>query len=192
MSNEVEETETSLTLIITSASEDTMSESASELRWAAKSLLARMNTDPRWAEVQATLRQMTSESTVDAILDRQQAAMAGILNKLAPGDWQDWRLRDKPSTEQMEEAKADLRSQLPEIARNLPKVKAAAEKINADPEKRKVIKWISAIVNEGSASPLSPVALLIVLWWALAIVSAQDLAVLAVWYAIARDVYKKD
>jgi len=92
----------------------------------------------------------------------------------------------------MEEAKADLRSQLPEIARNLPKVKAAAEKINADPEKRKVIKWISAIVKEGSASPLSPVALLIVLWWALAIVSAQDLAVLAVWYAIARDVYKKD
>ena len=140
--------------------------------------------------MQATLQQMASESAVNAILDRQQAAMAGILNRLAPGDWQEWKLRDRPSTTEMEEAEADLRSQLPEIARKLPEVETAAEKIANDPEKRQAIARISAIVREVGASKLSPFALLIVLWWSLGMASAQDLAMLAVWYAVARDVHK--
>jgi len=166
MSDEAAKTEPSLARIITSPSDNELQESASELRWAAKSLSATMNTDPGWAAVQATLRQMTSENAVNAILDRQQAAMAGILNRLAPGDWQGREFPDRPSTKEMEEAEADLRSQLPEIARQLPEVKTAAEKIATDREKRQAIERISAIVREVSASKLSPFALLIVLWWA--------------------------
>jgi hypothetical protein len=192
MSNEAAKTEPSLVRIITSPSDHKVHESARELRWAAKSLSAAMSTDPAWAAVQTTLRQMASESAVNAILDRQQAAMAGILNRLAPGDSQEWKFRDRPSTTEIEETEADLRSQLPEIARKLPEIETAAEKIANDPEKQQAIKRISAIVREVSASKLSPFALLIVLWWALGMASAQDLAMLAIWYAVARDAYKAD
>jgi hypothetical protein len=92
----------------------------------------------------------------------------------------------------MQEAEADLRSRLPEIARQLPEVETAADKITADSEKRKAIERISTIVKQIGASKLSPFALLVVLWWVLGMASADEVAALAVWYAIARDLFKKD
>jgi hypothetical protein len=46
-----------------------------------------------------------------------------------------------------------------------------------------------------AASGLSPIALLVILWWLFVIAfprdAANDVAVLALWYAAARDLWKK-
>jgi hypothetical protein len=101
-------------------------------------------------------------------------------------------VRDNPSAEEMQEAEANLRSRLPEIVRQLPEIETAADGITRDRRMGRVIERVSAIVKETAESRLSPFAMLIILWWLLGMASANEVAALAVWYAIARDVYKKD
>jgi hypothetical protein len=185
-------TESELARIITTAATNKLTEPLNELRWAAKSFLALLNTDPEWPAIQAALNQVAGESIVDTILDRQRAAMAGMLNRLAPGGRPVGSFSDNPSGQEIEKAEADLRSQLPQISSTLPEVKTLADQITADPDKRRVVERISAIGRSAGASKLSPWALLIILWWVLGSASPKDLAALAVWYAVAHDLRKKD
>lgn len=187
-----EATESELARIIKTAATSKVPEPLNELRWAAKSFLTLLNTDPEWPAIQAALNQVAGESIVDTILDRQRAAMAGMFNRLAPGGRPARSFPDNPSGPEIQKAEADLRSQLPQIASTLPEVKTLAEQITADPDKRRAVELISAIGRSAGASKLSPLALLIILWWALGSASPRELAALAVWYSVALSLYKKD
>lgn len=200
MSNEAAE---SLTRIITSAPGRELAETPGALRLAAMDLLSAINTDPEGAALRAALRQTANQSPAKTIptAQRQQrhemvriffALLSAVGAGATIGRSGHEGVRDSPSTKEMQEAEADLRSHLPEIARKLPEVETAAEKILRDPKVRRAIERTSAIVKEAVGSKLSPFALLIVLWWVLGMASPNDVAALAVWYAIARDVYKKD
>jgi hypothetical protein len=164
-------------------------ESYAALRDAAKDAAIGLHFDSAaWEAVNRTLRQMASESSVDAILARQQAAMAGISNSL--GSRGQGLVRDVPTATDMQEAEADLRNRLPEITSDFLDIQATAKKITADPEKRNAIDRIAAVINENLAQ-LSPIAFLIVLWWILAMLPNPELSILAVWYLIAADRYRK-
>ncbi len=194
MSDEVTEANSELARLIANASDTDFTESPEELRWPARHLLGAMYTDPQWSTVQAVLQEIADENTVDAILDRQHAAMRGIFNSLYRFNRTVSGVQEAgPSQKEMQEAQADLQNHLPEIVRQLPKVEATAEKLTADPAARGAIELISKIVKEGASSKkLTPIALLVVLWWVLGVTSPNEIAALAVWYAVARDVFKKD
>lgn len=166
------------------------------LQAAARYLAVATFTDSQWWKVEAALRQMASDASVTAILARQRDAMAGITNTVQSGDAN--RMRPAhPSAAEIEEAQADFRSHLPEVAERLPEVEEVASKITADPEKRGAIERIVKIVRDSTASMLPPLGLLIVLWWLFVMrmpkdAAGTDVAVLALWYIIARDTWRKD
>jgi hypothetical protein len=100
-----------------------------------------------------------------------------------------------PRESELRHAEADLHEHLSEVAEKLPEVEQAADNVMADPEKSRLVKHIAKAVKR-TASGLSPAALLVLLWWLFAIRFRQeadtDIAVLALWYAVARDLLKKD
>jgi hypothetical protein len=106
------------------------------------------------------------------------------------------RTRARPSAAEIKAAEADLRSQLAHIAEQLTEIKKAADEITADPQKVRAVERISRAVKNTAVSKLSPFAVLVVLWWLFVIAfpndAATDVAVLALWYAVARDAWKKD
>jgi hypothetical protein len=101
-----------------------------------------------------------------------------------------------PSAIEMQAAEADLRSHLAQIAAQLAEIEKAADEITADPKKGRVVERLSTALKSTAVSKLSPFALLVVLWWLFVIAfpndAATDIAVLALWYAVARDSWKKD
>jgi hypothetical protein len=110
----------------------------------------------------------------------------------SPSQWTGMPL---PSATEMQAAEADLRSHLPQIAEQLAEIEKAADAITADPKKGRVVERLSTAVKSNAVSKLSPFALLVVLWWLFVIAfpndAAADVAVLALWYAVARDSWKK-
>jgi hypothetical protein len=180
-------------------------ESPGDLGDATGQFLAVLYTDPQWDVVRRTLEQMAADHSIDGILDRTQEAMAGIQNSLRPGHWYVIKrcigsLGTTPTEKTIEtelaKAETDLRERLPEIAEKLSQVERAAEKIAADPEKSKTAERISRAIKNSAASKLSPIALLVMLWWLFVVAfpkdTGNDVAVLALWYAVARDSWKKD
>lgn len=196
MSDEVPETELSLARIITNARYSTLEEPSSSLRRAARDLqVAIKNRAPEWAAAQATLRQTTDQNKVNATSGRRRFWGVGFLAEVAVATLTavlaEEVTKARKAADGLEEAEADLRRQLPKIASQLPQIETAADKITADPGKRKAIERISAIVKETEASKLSSFALLVILWWVLGLTSPENVAALAVWHAIARDVLTK-
>jgi hypothetical protein len=166
------------------------------LRAATGQFLTIMYTDPQWDHVSNTLEQLAVDNSIDGILLRTREAMAGIQNSLiqycrtSPGPEQSGSLETE-----LAQAEADLRERLPEIATKLPQVEKATEDIVANPQTRKAVERISAAVKNTTASKLSPVGLLVMLWWLFVVAfptsAANEVAVLALWYTVARDVWKK-
>lgn len=101
-----------------------------------------------------------------------------------------------PSLEsQLVQAEASLRRRLPEISAKLSQVEQAADQATANPELRNVVEQVARVVRRLAGSGLSPVALLVILWWLFVVAfpsgATNEIAVLALWYAVARDSWKK-
>lgn len=92
-------------------------------------------------------------------------------------------------------AEADLRRRLPQISARLSQLEKAADQITTDSDTRKLVARVAGAVKHHAQSGLSPIALLVILWWLFVVVfprdAANDVAVLALWYAAARDLWKK-
>jgi hypothetical protein len=93
------------------------------------------------------------------------------------------------------QVEASLRESLPEVSPKFTEVEQAADEINADPETEQMVKRIAGTVTHHAASGLSPIGLLVILWWLFVVAfprdAANDVAVLALWYAVARDAWMK-
>lgn len=176
-----------------------LDEPARDLQWAAKHLAVATYTDPQWPMVEDAMRRMASGNSIDGILARQREAMVGIYDGLRLERrlyFPDSPSAEGPSEAEMEDAESDLRNRLPEIAERLSEVEQAVDKITADPVKRGAIKRVSEIIKKTDVARLSPFGLLIVLWWLFVLTPQKDadlnVAVLALWYTIARDSWRKD
>lgn len=189
MSNDAEAGLALQAIIASAADGQTLDEPVSNLQWAARHIAVATYTDPQWASVKIALERMTTGNGIDSIVARQETAMSAMAS--SPG----WKVT-RPTASEIQRAEADLRSRLPQIAEQLAEVERVADGIESDPEKRQAIERITEILRRRSVARLSPFALLVVLWWFLVLTPAQDagtdVAVLALWYAIARDAWKKD
>jgi hypothetical protein len=158
MSNEVDR---GLTLqgIMASAADIPLEEPLREVRRAARHLALATYTDPHWGAAQTARRGMATDSTYDAILARQEGALAGITNSLRDRAVPAVTI-EHPSALEPRAAESDLRIHLRQILTQLPEVELAANQIAADPEKRVAIERITGRVKATDPCRISPFALL--------------------------------
>jgi hypothetical protein len=178
------------------------------LQRAARNLAAAMYNDPQWEAVQIALPPTaydnilagatTGANLVSRALDSLLAATTVGRSWPLPRESEAFMGMEKtrPSKSDLRAAEADLRSHLLQIAEHLADIEQAADEITADRRKRQAIGHITQIIGSTGASRLSPLALLVVTWWVLAVTNpydaSTDTSALALWYAVARKLWKKD
>jgi hypothetical protein len=178
------------------------------LQRAARNLAAAMYSDPQWEAVQAALPPTaydnilagvtTGANLVSRVLDTLLAAATVGRRWPLPRESEAFMGMEqtRPSRSDLRIAEAGLRSHLPQIAEHLADVEQGADEITADRRKRQAIGHIIQIIGSTGASRLSPLGLLVVTWWMFAVTNpydaSTDAASLALWYAVARNMWKKD
>jgi hypothetical protein len=156
----------------------------------AQQLMSEVENSPEWAGVWATLQQMARDNSVNGILARQQVRMAAIAVR---------NRRDVPTSRELYEAEAALRCRLPTTPEQAAEVEQAALDLTADPEKRKVIEWVSAAFRYVDVAGLTPWGFVVLAMWLLLRVasepgeqSSNDLAVIAIVIAAVAVIRPKD
>jgi hypothetical protein len=174
-------------------------ESPSVLKGETWLLLRLIKRDPQWHEISRTVGRIVAEQSRHGVRDYNLDGMALIEQTLFFQSRIYTGQLERNAREKLEakltEAEADIREHLPEIAEKLPQVEKAADEIATNPQKSEALKRIVRVVKKSRADRLSPFALLVI-FWGLFIVgfpkdTANEVAVLALWYAIARDMWKK-
>jgi hypothetical protein len=187
MSNDAQAGSNLQDFIVSLADGQTLDEPVHLLQWAARYLALMTSTQAQWAEAQSALERLTAGKGADRILARQKTVVSAVAS--APG----WKVV-RPTASEMAQAEADFRSHLPQIAEQRSEIEQVAGTIKSDVETCHVIECITEIIKHKSCSRLSPFALLVVLWWFLALTPANDaspdMTVLALWYSIAPDARK--
>jgi hypothetical protein len=182
-------------------------ETAKTLQRAARNLAAAMYDYPQWEVVRTALPPAARENIFDAATTdasffsfvRDVFLSAAVVSRWPPPTGSEAVMGiqpTRPSTFEMRVAEAGLRSHLPYIAEHLADVGQAADEITADPGKRQAIERIAKIIGSTEASRLSPLALLVVTWWMFGVAypddAGTDASALALWYAVACELWKKD
>jgi hypothetical protein len=189
------------------------------LQRAARNLAAGMYNDPQWEAVQIALPPTAYDNILAGVTTGANLVSRALDFLLAAttvgSNWSlhrivaprlGWPPREseafmgmeetRPSKSDLRAAEAGLRSHLPQIAEHLADIEQAADEITADRRKRQAIGHITQIIGSTGASRLSPLALLVVMWWVFAVTNpydaSTDTSALALWYAVARKLWKKD
>ena len=183
-------------------------ETAKALQRAARNLAAAMYDYRQWEVVRAALPPVARENIFEAATTDASffsfvwdwflaASVVGRRWPLPSGSEAFMGIQPpRPSAYEMRVAEAGLRSHLPQIAEHLAGVGQAADEITAAPGKRQAIERITKIIGSAAASRLSPLALLVVTWWMFGVAypddAGTDASALALWYAVARELWTKD
>jgi hypothetical protein len=105
------------------------------------------------------------------------------------------RARAGPLASELEQAEAELRHNLPQIAEQMAAIERAADEISSIEARGLVERVVRAVKASDAASRLTPLGLLVLLWWMFVVafprVALPGLGVLALWYAVARDIWKQ-
>jgi hypothetical protein len=143
-----------------------------------------------WAGVRAALEQMARDNSVNGILARQRVTMAAIAARNRP---------DVPTSQELYEAEAALSRHLPTTPEQAAEVEQAASDLTANPEKRKAVERITAVLRRVDVAGLTPWGLMVLVTWLLLRVasepgeqSSNDLAVIAIVIAAGAVIRPKD
>jgi hypothetical protein len=171
-----------------------------DLGQVASTFLGTLYTDIDWNVVQRELERLARDNSIEGILERQHEALLGVRNIARwevpdPADVAALRHARKASeaslAEELQTTETEFHAHVDEITDQLPEAAKAAEGTPEDSSLAQAAARISRQLERADLSKLGPYWTLIILYWLIVRLTADQIAALTLLYMVASDAFKK-